>query len=124
MTDINHRRKNRPPVNQRYAAIDYQNGYAHPNNKESRVPNGWGTGRSQRIGGTDFLDKSMHSWGRVSLLADRQVGAGIGNDYSKSHRGMAKAVKGAKKYVRTRIRFHENHATKKLDITGDINKDS
>lgn len=27
---------------------------------------------------------------------------------------MARAVKGAKKFVRTRVRFHENAATKRL----------
>lgn len=123
MTDVNHRRKNRAPVNQRYAnpLMDYQsaynNGYAHPENKKDRTPNGWSHGKSQRIGSTDYLDKSMHGWGRRCGVADEHFGAGIGNDFCNGHRGMAKAVKGAKKFVRSRIRFHDNAATKKLPIT-------
>lgn len=134
MTDINHRRTNRKPVNQRYGQFDYNNGYAAPDNKrhlsEVKAENDkWvaeivalgqtpakiepHTG-SQRVGRTDYLDKSMHSWGRKSELADKSVGAGIGNDFTKGHRGMARSVKGAKKFVRSRIRFAENAATKKL----------
>lgn len=122
MTDLNHRRNNRKPVNQRHPERAYHNGYAWPNNKQH--PPGLHMEtiegqerpcvRSQRIGATDFLDKSMHGWGRLSLLADRHVGAGIGNDYTNSHRGMAKAVRGAKKFVRTRIRFHEKQAVDRL----------
>lgn len=103
MTDINHRRKNRKPVNQRHEK--YHNGYAHPENKI--------TGFSQRVGRTDFLDKSMHGWGAKSELSDKMIGASIGNDFSNGHRGMARAVKGAKKFVRSRIRFHDKAATKK-----------
>lgn len=106
MTDINHRRKNRKPVNQRYDRVNYDNGYAWPNNKKD--------GHSQRIGRTDFLDKSMHGWGRKSELADCTPFAFIGNDFCKGHRGMAKAVKGAKKFVRSRLRFHEKAATKRI----------
>lgn len=133
MTDINHRRKNKPAVNQRYE--NYHNGYAHPENKAhlSEVQKaideqkahyasiGMGhvifpkahTG-SQRVGRTDYLDKSMHGWGRVSQLADKVIGASIGNDFANGHRGMAKAVAGAKKFVRSRTRFQENAATKKI----------
>lgn len=133
MTDVNHRRKNKPAVNQRHTI--YNNGYAAPDNKAhlSEVQKaidqqkshyesiGMGhvifpkahTG-SQRIGRTDYLDKSLHGWGRVSQLADKLIGASIGNDFSNGHRGMAKSVAGAKKFVRTRIRFQENAATKKL----------
>ena len=105
MTDINHRRKNRKPVNQRYPDNAYHNGYpAH----------GGIRGNNQRVGKTDYLDKSMHGWGRISLLADGLFGAGIGNDYTDGHRGMAHQVRGAKKFSRTRFRFHENAATRKL----------
>lgn len=134
MTDINQRRKNRKPVNQRYGQFDYNNGYADPDNKrhlsEVKEQNDkWvseilalgqtpaitqpHTG-SPRVGRTDYLDKSMHSWGRKSELADKSIGAGIGNDFTNGHRGMARSVKGAKKYVNSRIRFHENLATKKM----------
>lgn len=108
MTDINHHRKNRKPVNQRYESKAYRNGYA--------VRAGV-RGDSQRVGNTDYLDKSLHGWGHISTLADKAVGAGIGNDYCNGHHGMAKAVQGAKKYARTRLRFHENAATKKLGTT-------
>lgn len=107
MTDVNHRRKNRKPVNQRYAESAYRNGYASPDNKTSE------TGAS-RVGRTDYLDKSMHGWGHKSELADRNVGACIPNDFTDGHRGMARAVHGAKKRARTQLRFHENAATKKL----------
>lgn len=135
MTDVNHHRKNRKPVNQRYGEFEYRNGYAHSDNKEGVKGNqAWidenkamdailgvenavysnPKSGSQRVGRTDYLDKSMHSWGHKSTLADSNFGAGIGNDYTNGHRGMAKAVRGAKKYARTRLRFNENAATKKL----------
>lgn len=63
-----------------------------------------------------YIDKSMHGWGRVSLFADKTIGAGIGNDFHDGGREMAKAVRGAKKFVRSRFRFHEKAATKKLAI--------
>lgn len=60
------------------------------------------------------LDKSMHGWGDKAPLSDKRFGAGIGNDFSNGNRGMAKAVRGAKKFVRSRVRFHENAETKRL----------
>lgn len=107
MTDINHHRKNRKAVNQRYAPEDYHNGYASAPEGKQRVSR-QGTGR------TDYLDKSLHGWGRKSELADASYGARIGNDFTNGHRGMAHAVHGAKKYVRSRIRFHENAAAQQL----------
>lgn len=141
MTDINHRRKNKKPVNQRYGEFDYHNGYAHPDNKrhlsEVEADNEkWKaevralgmtpaniqahTGAA-RVGRTDYLDKSMHGWGKKSKIADKTIGASIGNDFSNGHRGMARAVKGAKKFVNSRLRFHENAATKKMieDVFND-----
>ena len=106
MTDTNHRRGNRPPVNQRHGRNNYHNGYVWPDNKE--------TGISQRVGKTDFLDKSLHGFSRKSKLGDVIISARIGNDFCNGHRGMAKAVRGAKKFVRTRIRFHEKAMTKRL----------
>ncbi len=121
MTAVNHRRKNKKPVNQRHKRGEYNNGYAHPFNKqpEERIKQvkleyknrGCETVNvctTQRVGKTDYLDKSMHGWGRKSDYANVIVGAGIGNDFTNGHRGMAKAVRGAKKFVRTRIRFQEN----------------
>lgn len=43
-----------------------------------------------------------------------------GFDFSNGHRGKAKAKAGAKKFVRSRSRFHENAATKKLAKQADI----
>ena len=123
MTHFNHRRKNRKPVNQRHPAGSYRNGYAHPDNKEhAQAFDEYVDERGirvvqcnyQRIGKTDFLDKSMHGWGRKSELADKLIGASIGNDFANGHRGMAKAVRGAKKFVRSRIRFHDKMAVHKL----------
>lgn len=108
MTDVNHRRKNRKPVNQRQGTnrACYNNGSAWPNNKVD--------GHSQRIGKTDYLDKSMLGWGVVDTFSDKHIGAWIGNDFTDGHRGMAHAVKGAKKFVRSRTRFHSKATTKKL----------
>lgn len=119
MTDINHRRKNKPAVNRRYN--HYDNGYStytshsreepHPTLDEVRNAK---RENNQRVGRGDYLDKSLHGWSRKSTFIDRNFGASIGNDFCNGHRGMAKAVRGAKKYVRSRTRFHENSATKKL----------
>lgn len=107
MTDVNHRRKNRKPVNQRQGTnrACYNNGSAWPNNKVDGI--------SQRIGKTDYLDKSMLGWGVVDTFSDKHIGACIGNDFSQGHRGMAKSVRGAKKFVRSRVRFHEKATTRK-----------
>jgi len=94
---INHRRKNRSKVAKRHDY--YDNGYAVD------------------IGESGYLDKSGHSWGDYAKLSNKHIGAGIGYDFSNGHRGMAKAVRGAKKYVRSRVRFHENVATRQLADT-------
>ena len=104
MTDINHRRKNRDQVDRRHDPIAYRSGFARDKDQE----------RATRVGRTGFLDKSMHGSKRKSLLADKTISATIGNDFCNGHRGMAKAIKGAKKFVRSRTRFHENQATRKL----------
>ena len=120
---INHRRKNKPKVDRRYSHDEYHNGYARSDGKyrhrDGELLNPDGVDETQsmiRVGRTGYLDKSMHGWGNISILADRQIGACIGNDFANGHRGMAKAVKGAKKFVRTRTRFHENVATKKMAV--------
>lgn len=117
---VNHRRKNKPKVALRHT--NYNNGYSSStlsfrgeysptkHEIESTDP----TESYQRVGKTHYLDKSLHGWSRKSEFADVSINASIGNDFSNGHRGMAHAVKGAKKFVRTRIRFHENAATRKL----------
>lgn len=62
----------------------------------------------------NYIDKSMSGFSRESDFADITISARIGNDFSNGNRGMAKAVKGAKKFVNSRIRFHENLTLKKL----------
>jgi len=81
-------------------AVPLHNGYRPRNDKP------WG-----------YIDKSLHGWGRRSELADRTFGASIPNDFTNGTRGMAKSVRGAKKYVRTRFRFHENAETRRLAKT-------
>lgn len=51
---------------------------------------------------------------RYSALAGRAVGAGWGGDNSNGHRGYAKAKRGGKKFVNSRIRFHEKAALRRL----------
>lgn len=63
---------------------------------------------------TSHRDKSMESWADRGVLSGVGVGANIPNDFTNGHRGMARAAAGAKKFVRTRIRFHENAATRRL----------
>lgn len=118
MTDINHRRKNKAPKNQRHS--HYNNGYGcwadEPEQRGRADANKPVRGNIQAVGNTDQLDKSMHSWGRKVKVGDEIIAAGayIGNDFSNGRRGMAKAVRGAKKFVRTRIRVKAKAATQKL----------
>lgn len=110
MTKINHRRTNKAPVNQRYRPDEYNNGLAPVAGKLESFG---------RIGKTDFLDKSMLGWGANAPLSGQRFVASIPNDFTDGHRGMARSVKGAKKFVRTRVRFHENAATKRLAQEAD-----
>lgn len=117
---VNHRRKNKPKVALRHTK--YDNGYSIPSmgmRDESaptmhEIASTDPTESYQRVGKTRYLDKSLHGWGGKSEFADVSFSASIGNDFTNGHRGMAHAVKGAKKFVKTRIRFHEKAATKKL----------
>lgn len=48
-------------------------------------------------------------------LSDRyEAACATSGDHANGKRGIAKDVAGAKKYVRSRTRFHENAATRKL----------
>ncbi len=90
--------------------INKEAGTATTSHVESEIPTNNGYVREH----SDQLDKSMQSWGGLEPLSGRIIGAGIGNDFSNGRRGMAKAVRGAKKYVRSRSRFHANAATKRM----------
>lgn len=52
----------------------------------------------------------------VSLhLADKSISANVCcGDHTNGKRGIAKDRKGAKKFINSRVRFHENMALKKL----------
>jgi len=67
-----------------------------------------------RLGKTGYLNKSMHGWGAEASVSGQRFSASIPNDFINGHRGMARAVKGAKKFVRTRTRFHDNAETLRL----------
>ncbi len=87
MSKLNHRRRNPKPYPDHLT-----NGYGPPEGKPWR-----------------FIDKSMHGWRTSrteSAIADRSISAGIPNDFTNGHQAMARAVKGAKKFIRTRFRFH------------------
>ncbi len=58
---------------------------------------------------------------RYSPLADRTVTAHWGGDNSNGHRGIAKARRGAKKYINSRIRFREKAALRQW--AADSNRD-
>lgn len=57
-----------------------------------------------------YAGSPMGGASRSSPLADRIVTAHWGGDNSKGHRGIAKARRGAKKYINSRIRFAEKAA--------------
>lgn len=59
-------------------------------------------------------DSAMFSTSAKALVADKSIYASIGNDFTKGNRGMAKAKRGAKKFVRSRVRFHDKAATRKM----------
>lgn len=94
--------------------------------KRKRAPNGIPKPENMRNGYTPrnghswgYIDHSLHGWGNASEFSDRQIGAGIGNDFTNGHRGEARAVKGAKKFVRSRTRFHENATTRTIIRRGE-----
>lgn len=55
--------------------------------------------------------------GAVCQIADKIIGASIGHDFTDGNRGMAKAKRGAKKFIRSRVRHHDNAATQRLVST-------
>jgi len=50
---------------------------------------------------------------KKSILADVSFGGMIYNDFNNGKHGYSKARKGVKKFINSRIRFHENQQTKK-----------
>lgn len=125
MTAVNHRRKNRAPVALRYD--HYDNGYSsavmsfrgETSPSKHEIETADPTRSYQRVGRTRFLDKSLHAWGRKSEFADVTPSASISNDFSNGHRGMAAAVRGAKKYVRSRVRAKEKMKVREIFGKGE-----
>ena len=72
------------------------------------------TNHQRGFRGYTHRDKSMQCWQRVSRFADKSFAACIPNDFTDGHRGMAHAVKGAKKYINSRFRFHEKMMLRKI----------
>ena len=63
-------------------------------------------------------NKAMQSW-HGKTADGKAINTSIGNDFSQGHRGMARSVKGAKKFVRSRVRF----ANKMQIRRGDLNEE-
>ena len=56
---------------------------------------------------------------RASNICDKIVGAHTTcGDHTNGKRGIAKDRRGAKKYINSRFRFHENNATRRLVSQG------
>lgn len=71
--------------------------------------------KDTRDGNTVFKDYIVFSGLNKLQLSDRIVSAVVTcGDHTNGKRGIAKDRRGAKKYIRSRTRFHENAATKKL----------
>jgi hypothetical protein len=61
-------------------------------------------------------DQAMTGASAASTFADVCFGYWVQNDFTNGNRGMAKEKRGGKKYVRSRIRFHEKAVTKRLAV--------
>lgn len=62
--------------------------------------------------------KGGQSFHKRGVVSDAAPSAMADFDFSNGNRGMAKSVRGAKKFVNSRFRFHENAATRKLAEAG------
>lgn len=59
-------------------------------------------------------DIRSRDYNKVSTLSDRSIGAtATAGDSTCGKHGISQKRRGAKKYVRSRIRFHENSTVKK-----------
>lgn len=60
-------------------------------------------------------------WGASKKLQTKVVTASISNDFSNGHRGMAKAKRGAKKFLRSRERLEGKELTRSgtAEVTAD-----
>ncbi|KWT98244.1 MULTISPECIES: hypothetical protein [unclassified Variovorax] len=70
-----------------------------------------------------MLQRPLDGAGAYSPLSDRTIGTCFGGDNSNGHQGYANAKRGAKKFVRSRVRFHEDRAARELArdaLIGDL----
>jgi hypothetical protein len=103
MTEHNHRRDSKP------RKLPTENRKIRSKGGDMR---GWLFMHDNPTTGRDY---SFSGASDFTKLSNKLICAkSIGNDFSKGRRGMAKAVRGAKKFVRSRVRFHENAATRNL----------
>lgn len=65
-------------------------------------------------------DKSLSEYHGKAATGKRIIAHKLGNDFTDGHRGMARAVKGAKKYVRSRTRFHNKMELRNLHLGEDL----
>ena len=63
-------------------------------------------------------DKSMSEW-HAKTADGHMVRASIGNDFSNGHRCMARAVPGANRYVRGRVRARNKAALQRSNYDQD-----
>lgn len=103
MSNLNHRRKNKKARNIMLSQNEYNNGFGLNENEEGG-----------HDGTPSYLDKSRQCWLRKSKFSDKIIGASVGASFSKGNRGMAKDVRGAKKFIRSRVRFHEQQKLNKI----------
>ena len=59
-------------------------------------------------------NQAMTGGGAVSTLADAVMNYWTGGDFTNGNRGAAASKRGGKKFVRSRVRFHENAATRRM----------
>lgn len=76
--------------------------------------------RARRSPGNVFAKYFAFSATRKNPLSDTAVGAlATSGDHTNGKRGIAKDRKGAKKFINSRSRFHENEATRRLALDRD-----
>lgn len=68
-------------------------------------------------------DSSMMDWSGRSTFSDSSHSAWIGNDFTNGHRGMAKDRRGAKKFIRTRLRFHAKMKLNQMLRSTDLSEE-
>lgn len=95
-----------------YVGPDRQNdGYAEYDSYQARdaVVNGY-----VKDDKSQHLYKGGISFNNVDKFSDKNIGALVSYEHCKGRRGMARDVRGAKKFIRSRTRFHSNAKTRKL----------